>query len=272
MKSAQVRTRLFSSVCFILAVSFIILHNQPAAAESECAAHYSYKIGTLVDDLFHVQGISITSDSIFITSVDKVSGSAFLWKYDRAKMKLIRSKNYAESFMIHPSGLQYDGRYLWLAIAVYSKESTAKVMKIDPKTLKPLKRFMVKDHIGLIATNGDGTIYGGNWDAKLFYLWNNDGKLMETRPNPASHGYQDCKVKGNYLICSGGGYVDMIRRDTWKIEKSFKFTEQRGFNNPTREGMDFLDGRFYFLPDDGAKTNIYVYIPEKGCLPEIHEK
>jgi len=267
MKTEYLSTR-FCIFKFFLIVVIIVASVRPLMSETECVSHLTGKLGALKENLFHVQGITITSDSIFITSVDKVSGSAFLWKYDKATLKMIKSKNYAESFKIHPSGLQYDGKHLWLAIAVYSKESSAKVMKIDPETMKPLKSFIVKDHIGLVATNGDGTIYGGNWDARLFYLWNEDGKLIETRSNPSSHGYQDCKVKGNYLICSGGGFVDMIRRDTWKIEKTFKFTDMPGFNNPTREGMEFIDGNFYFLPDDGARTYIYVYTPDEGCLPE----
>jgi len=169
--------------------------------------------------------------------------------------------------MIHPSGLQFDGKYLWLAIAVYSKNSSAKVLKVDPKTLRPIMRFSVKDHIGLVAADGDGIVYGANWDAKLFYLWDENGKFIEKRPNPTSHAYQDCKVWNKYLICSGGGYVDFIQRDNWKVERTFAMPKAPSGNNVTGEGMDFYGGKFYFLPDDGAGKYIYIFKPDEICIP-----
>jgi hypothetical protein len=241
----------------------------PAAASQPCKLAASGTLGPIPDDLSHVQGVSLTNDAVFVTSVDKNAGAALLWKIDRKTFKTIKSANLTEMFMIHPSGLQFDGKYLWLAIAVYSKDSKAKVLKIDPDTLKPLKKFTVADHIGLVASNGDGIVYGANWDAETFFIWKENGALIEKKPNPTTHGYQDCKVENEYLVCSGGGAVDFINRETWKVERSFEAPALPNGNFATREGMDFADGSFYFLPDDGAGTNIYIFKPDAKCIPAI---
>jgi hypothetical protein len=249
----------------LIVVALLILAGRPAVPEQACTAKPAGTLGPFADNMFHVQGLVVATDSIFITSVDSKTASAFLWKYDRGTFGKVKVRNIADNFMFHPSGFQYDGKYLWIAIAVYSEGSSAKVLKIDPETLRPIAKFTAPDHIGLVATNGDGIVYGGNWDAKKFYIWKENGKLIETRLNPTSHGYQDCKVSGEYLVCSGSGAVDFIHRDTWKVERTYVFQDMPNGNNPTREGMDFINGIFYFAPDDGAKTNVYIYESDDEC-------
>lgn len=219
------------------------------------------EIGPIKTDLFHVQGIAMATGTIFVTSVSKADSSAFLWKIDRKTLNVVAKKNITENIMFHPSGLQYDGKYLWVAVAVYSKNSKAEVLKIDASSLKIIKKFKVPDHIGLVASDGRGKIYGGNWDAEKFYVWDEKGKLLETHGNPTKHGYQDCKLTGSELACSGGGYVDIIDTETWKVAQCFIPGDTRGGNDLTREGADLAGGTFYFLPDDGAGTSIYIAKP-----------
>lgn len=241
-----------------LAIAVLALAFSCGASRAEYSSQPAPQtIGAIAEDLHHSQGISFSTDSIYITSVDSKAGAAFIWKFDRKSLKLIKVRDIAEGFMFHPSGLQFDGKHLRVAIAVYSKNSSSKVLRLDPDTLRTLDKFSVKDHIGLVASNGDGKLYGANWDAKTFYIWSEKGKLIETRPNPTNHGYQDCKAKERYLVCSGSGHVDFIDRETWKVDRTFRAPDLPNGNNATREGMDFIDEKFYFLPDDGAGTNIY---------------
>ncbi|MFA6450107.1 MAG: DUF6454 family protein [bacterium] len=253
---------------FIASLLFEFLLASGAFASQSCGVAAAGTIGPIPDDLFHVQGITFSTDSIFITSVDKNTTSGLLWKIDRRTFKTVKTRNLSENFMYHASGLQFDGKFLWVAIAVYAKETASKVLKIDPVTLKTIKKFPVADHIGIVATDGGGILYGGNWDAKIFYQWKEDGSLIEKRPNPTDHGYQDCKVWNVFLACSGNRAVDFIRLDTWQVARTFGLPVLPNGNDATREGMALIDGKFYFLPDDGAGTNIYVFEPDKKCSIE----
>jgi hypothetical protein len=262
--------RLVRFVYFFMAMLFVMCSDvSPASAEQSGAPLSAGTIGPIKADLFHVQGIALATDTIFITSVSKKDSAALLWKIDRATLDVIAVKNLAEYFMFHPSGLQFDGEWLWLAIAAYSENSSAKVLKVDPATLKVKSSFKVADHIGLVISDGRGTVIGANWDAKKFYFWNEKGKLSKTLDNPTAHGYQDCKLRGPQLVCSGGGFVDFINLETWEVEKSFSPGTTPGGNDYTREGMDFTGGKFYFDPDDGAGTFIYTLDPPQQSPDDV---
>jgi len=236
----------------------------PEAPAAPLSLKPAGKLGPIPGDLFHVQGISVATDSIYITSVDQKAGKGYLWKIDRATMKTAAKKEISELMMYHPSGLQATGGSIYLAIAVYTEKSNSKVLVIDEKTLKVKKSFRVPDHIGWIASDGGGIIHGGNWDSEIFYSWDEKGKQLSSRPNPTTHGYQDCKLRGRILACSGGGYVDFINIDTWSVEKTYQPTAMslKG-NRMTREGLDYQDGSFYFMPDDGAGSFIYKFTSKK---------
>lgn len=229
-----------------------------AAAPAKGKLIPSGKIGPIAENLYHVQGVAIATDTVFITSVDKVSGSGFLYKIDRKTMKVDKVANFGKSFFIHPSGLQFDGKYVWMAIAMYSEKSKAEVFKVDPVTMKSSGRFKVDDHIGLVVSDGAGKIIGANWDARKFYFWDEKGKVLDVKDNPTSHGYQDCKLYGQTLICSGGGAIDFIDVDKWEVTKTIDAVLVPG-GEVTREGMDYHDGVFYFLPTDGAGTYVYIF-------------
>jgi hypothetical protein len=210
-------------------------------------------------DAFHVQGLEVTSDFIFFTSVDKMKAAGWIFKLDRRTMKLLRKRNLARLLDIHPSGIDYDGENVWLAMAVYSESSSATVMALDPETLKIVKKFDVKDHIGAVARDGN-LVIGANWDAKQFYFWNTDGIFIEKRESPTGAGYQDCKGASGFLMCGGGGYLDWIDIKNWKLVKRFEIKEESDAGNSiVREGSCLLDGRVLFLPDDGPGARVYEY-------------
>lgn len=248
----------------LLLVFLLCLSSCAAAESAPLPLRPAGRLGPIAGDLFHVQGVSIATDTIFITSVEKSAGKGYLWRIDRATMKVTAKKEVSEHLLFHPSGLQAEGGFIYLAVAVYTDHSSAKVLIIDSKTLKTKKSFRVPDHIGWVASSGDGIIYGGNWDSEIFYSWDEKGKQLSSRPNPTAHGYQDCKLRGRTLVCSGSGYVDFINIDTWKVEKTYQPTDisLKG-SKMTREGVDFFNGAFYFLPDDGANTYIYKFTSKR---------
>ena len=94
---------------------------------------------------------------------------------------------------------------------------------------------------------------------KVFYFFDIKGKLLEKRENPSDRAYQDCEMHYGHLVCSGGGSLDFINLDSWKIVKEFKVEKSLEGSKLTREGMSILENKVFFLPDDGKDARIYIY-------------
>ena len=63
---------------------------------------------------YHVQGLDITEQFYFVTSVDTEQDRAWLFKIDRQNGDLVSKKELTDGALIHPGGLQYDGRLIWV--------------------------------------------------------------------------------------------------------------------------------------------------------------
>ncbi len=209
-------------------------------------------------DADHVQGVAATPDFFFATSVNKYQLKGWLFKFDRTGTKLLKKRNIAKMLYIHPSGIDFDGRVVWVAVAIYSPDSSAEVMAIDPETLKTKFKFEVADHIGCVAADGK-RVYGGNWGSEQFYTWDYRGNLIEKRDSPTGVGYQDCEYVEGFLMCVGGDYLDWIDIESWKLARRFDLEKSIAGNPLSREGVSYLDGHVFFLPDDGNDARVYEY-------------
>ncbi|MBN2309024.1 MAG: hypothetical protein JXR94_08645 [Candidatus Hydrogenedentes bacterium] len=224
-----------------------------ASAESLPVSHVSPALGF---DACHVQGLAVTADHFFFTSVNRSKREGWLFKIARESMDVVAKRNVAIDEDFHPGGIDFDGRLLWVPVAVYSKKSHAYIVSVAPDTLECVTRFEVDDHIGAIACAGERLI-GANWDAEAFYIWTRDGRLLERRKSPTGIAYQDCKAHGAYLVCGGGGCLDWIDVADWRLVKRFPLGTSREGSPLSREGAALFDGEVYFLPDDGPSARIY---------------
>ncbi len=210
----------------------------------------------------HVQGLDVTERFYFVTSVDRKQKRAWLFKMNRQDGRLNLKKNLTEGLLIHPGGMQYDGRYVWVPNAEYRRESRTMIHGIDPNSLEIRRSFEVNDHIGAVASDGKGFLYGVNWDAKHFYAWDFDGVQLEKIASPTSAAYQDIKFCAGKLLCSGlkdgQSAIDIIDPDTWSLIKRIDLPPDRWKTSLSREGMAF-DGNLYFLPDDGPDSRILIF-------------
>jgi len=211
---------------------------------------------------YHVQGLDITEQFYFVTSVDRGQDRAWLFKIDRQNARLISKKELTDGVLIHPGGLQYDGRILWVPNAEYKRQSRTMIYGLDPDTLDIRTSFGVDDHIGAVASDGKNLLYGVNWDALQFYTWDIDGDQLKKIDSPTSMAYQDIKYFSGKLLCSGHNdsvsAVDIIDPESWTLIKRFDLPEDRWKSSLSREGMAF-DGNLYFLPDDGPDSCILVF-------------
>jgi len=189
-----------------------------------------------------------------------------------------------EGDIYHPGGVDYDGEFLWVAVAEYRPNSRAIIYRIDPRTLTATEVLRVADHVGAVAYDPRSrTLHGASWGGRRFYSWQLDPDGRASAPkvavNPSHYiDYQDCRSLGQArMLCSGlaeyrpapptapfalGGWeiVDLKdHRPIWQAPimlwspSGRPMTQNPFFVEPTAAGL-----RAYFMPDDDRST-IYVY-------------
>ena len=127
-------------------------------------------------------------------------------------------------------------------------------------TLAQRRSFATPDHIGSVATDGRTFVLGANWDARKFYRWDLDGKLLESRDNPSPLAIQDMKWSGGVVHAGGiDKKAKICRREelaaaSLAVLRSFIPGRDRCY---TEEGMAIFGGRFFFLPEDEPHTRVY---------------
>lgn len=211
---------------------------------------------------YHVQGLDLTEQFYFVTSVDKEQKRGWLFKIDRQSANLNSKIELTDSTLIHPGGVQFDGHYLWIPNAEYKREGRTMIYAFDLNNLEIHTSFPVDDHIGAIASDGKKLLYGVNWDALQFYTWDFDGHQLNKVDSPTSMAYQDIKYFAGKLLCSGheddDSVIDIIDPGNWILLKRIDLPRDDWKNTLSREGMTF-NGNLYFLPDDGPDSRIMIF-------------
>jgi hypothetical protein len=215
-------------------------------------------------DVFHVQGVDLDGQFIYVTSVDKKRHRAYLHKFtlDGA---LVRATDLTDGPRYHPGGLALDGESLWVPVAETKADSSARILQIDTSTLAVVSSFAVDDHIGAVATRGE-RLYGASWGAKAFYLWDRKGKILANPTNPTQVRYQDMKFVDDELVASGlmpdkqSGAVDWLDPDTFEPRQRLPAGKMGNGMVWTREGMALKNGKLYLLPADGRKGSVDLFV------------
>lgn len=221
-------------------------------------------IGSLQLDgeLFHVQGLEIKEDTIWVTSVDNDNHRGYIHEFDRLTGKLRRRLELTDGARYHPGGISFSQGSIWVPVAEMRPDSTAVLVEIDAGSLKVRRRIHVADHLGCVAAMA-GKLVAGNWDSKLFYVFDLASDTPERIvPNATQTHYQDMKFVDGHLVAGGNltwlsGAVDWIEWPSMKLKR----TLQAGAVGPVRpfgrggpytgEGMA-IDGRDLFVvPEDG---------------------
>ncbi|BDC47748.1 hypothetical protein F183_A00640 [Bryobacterales bacterium F-183] len=220
----------------------------------------------LEGETYHVQGIVVADQRLYVTSVDRPSRRGFLFEFELPSGKRLRSIEIQDGDRYHPGGFDADADSFWIPVAEYKKLSSAVIQKRNRKTLALEASFTVDDHIGCVAVAKD-KLYGGNWDARQIYEWSKPaGKLLQKRDNPSSIHYQDCKFRDGKLLGAGTdgatGAVEILDPATLKLIRRVEYgkTPDRKQTLYTHEGMDVYKGKLYLLPED-APSRLFVFAP-----------
>ncbi len=178
---------------------------------------------TLGFDTFHPQGLLVTEDRIYLSSVEILEptvrypspvdgldrtpgkGRGHLFVMDRSG-RLLRDVALGRGDSYHPGGLGTDGRNIWVTVAEYRPDSHAIVYRVPTDTLRPKQVFEVDDHVGGIVYDAARRVLVGNtWGSRRFYEWTTTGRERDTWLNPSHFvDYQDCTYASRAkALCSG---------------------------------------------------------------------
>lgn len=250
---------------------------------------------------YHPQGMAVIGDRIYLTSVQVINrgkgeGLGHLFEVD-LEGNLLRHLKWDDGPRYHPSGLDFDGQHLWIALAEYKASSTSTVYRVDPETMTEERMFRFDDHLGGLVHNPElKTLLGVNWGSRTFYRWtmNDDGVAIEpdkpiVRNNPNHFvDFQDMQLlSGTPYILMGGvkgfvkpgkngvslsmGGIDLydLKEDAPVNQVPIQLWSKRGRSmnqNPfyvlnTENGL-----QFFFIPDDNRST-LYIYDVDISIAP-----
>jgi hypothetical protein len=250
-----------------LAAISVLLPILPAAAEPPQKAEaieHAQLLGnlTLLGKIFHVQGVDLDSQHIWVTSVDVWNHRGYLHEFDRTTGKFIRRLDLTDGPRYHPGGFSIANHSIWVPVSEYRAKSSAVLEEIDPDSLQITRKIHVADHLGCVAAS-DHYLIAGNWDSKQLYIIDlNDPAHMRVVPNPSPTHYQDMKMIDGQLVAGGNltrhsGSIDWIDYPSMKIVQTLRtgetsrrkpFTHVRPY---TGEGMTLQGRDLYVLPEDG---------------------
>ncbi len=210
----------------------------------------------------HVQGIAVDGSTLWVSSVSRAHTAGYLHEFDLQTGRHRATVEIHEGARFHPGGMDQDASSLWIPVAEYRRESSSTLIQVSKRTREVISRFEVPDHIGCVAV-ADDRLIGGNWDARDFYYWNRQGKLLAKKPNPGKVAYQDLKFDGGKLLASGNisaeeGAIDWLDPNTLQLRKRILSGKTDRGVRFTNEGMAVVDGKLYLLPEDGP-SRLFVF-------------
>lgn len=114
----------------------------------------------------------------------------------------------------HIGGLDYDGEYIWATLSQYRPNSTATIVKVEPRTLNDTALFRTDDHNGgIVHDTVNDDIVTLNWGGRNATTWSLKNypqgfaplpeftPPLTSHPDPSSYiDYQDCKFLGHQAL------------------------------------------------------------------------
>jgi hypothetical protein len=118
---------------------------------------------------------------------DRSHGKGHLFQVS-ASGQLLTSLELGEGPLYHPSGIDFDGTHLWIALAAYKPNSQSIIYQVDPFQMTVKEIFRWEDHLGAIALNPDTQIlHGASWGSRRLYQWDSKGVEKTRVPrNPST--------------------------------------------------------------------------------------
>lgn len=254
---------------------------------------------------YHTQGLVKVKDHFYMSSVEIIKatqrntdprseydrdtgeGIGHIFKINQ-QGELVQDIVVGKGTRYHPSGMDFDGQYIWFAVAEYRPNSHSTIYRLNTATDRVDSLFSVADHIGMVIRNkAQNTLVGATWDGRNFYNWSlsKSNIPLESIPKKTiNHSYyvafQDGQYVGNQMMLGSGirhytlsnhqkftlGGLEVLdlrtMRPIWQLSIPMlsPVTGNSMVSNPCF--VESMPGgiRAYFAPDDEFKTMIYSYL------------
>jgi hypothetical protein len=261
----------FFLALFLLCSMSFFSASQPADATSPTpvdgveGAHLK-EILPLRGTLYHVQGVDLDGEHIWVTSVDSANHKGYLHQFNRASGAFERQVEVTDGPRFHPGGFSIEGDSIWIPVAEYRPQSSAVIEELDKHSLAVKQKIAVADHLGCLAVTPEGLI-AGNWGSRRFYLFDRQGHQLRSFENLESNAYQDMKFVAGKLVASGT-FTHAVGSIDWYSWPSMKLTRRlhagvtdRG-KPYTEEGMALQGKDLYLLPEDGPSRLFHFVLAD----------
>lgn len=250
----------------------------------------------------HVQGLEVTNQFFFITSITRNRESGFLYIYPRSGLpgrppiaehnlsKLAREVAHAcgsldNEPLNHPSGIYLEGDRLHVAVGPSINRGPSCVMTLvfrDLSAAELVRAIRIEEHIGaLVPLEGD-VLVGFNWASDDYWWLASDGSARRLPLREELRGHieellhiQDCDREGNLVYCTHSNEEDNLLKiynvaafapDGATLKPRIIVIPPFGSRNGgTHEGVAVHEGRLFLLPDDGDETGVSVYELKRAC-------
>lgn len=212
-------------------------------------------------------------------------GVGHIFKVD-SQGNLLKDLQVGEGTMYHPSGLDFDGQYIWFAVAEYRPNSRSIIYRLNTVNDQVERLFEVQDHIGAVAFDKQHSqLIGGTWGAANFYRWKiNSSKKTGLQQSKISRlaryiDFQDTKYLGNNIVFGSGiksytvkgkgnlvlGGWELINSKTLSPLWQLPILRRSPRGNSLVNNPCFIENHThgilaYFLPDDDFNGVIYKYL------------
>lgn len=206
--------------------------------------------------LYHVQGVDLDQDHVWVTSVDTPNKKGYLHQFNRATGKLERQVEVTDGPRYHPGGFSLDGDSIWIPVAEYTPHSTAVLEELDKHTLALKRKIAMADHAGCVAVTPDSLI-AGNWSSQQLYVFDRTGKQIRVIDRvDKSNQYQDIKFVDGMLVASGtfdrtSGAIDWFEWPSMKLVRHLRAGAIPNGRPYTAEAMALKGNDLYLVPEDG---------------------
>ena len=274
------------------------------------SAHWNRVASIALDfDAHHPQGMVRIGETFYLSSVevrrpttrysaarngfdrDPGAGAGHLFRVN-SEGRLLRDIPLGEGTIYHPGGIDFDGRWLWVAVAEYRPESQSIIYRVDPETMQAREVWRVKDHLGALACDrSERMLHGVSWGSRRLYRWKVQGERLiavgPARRNPSFYlDYQDCHgVSRQRMLCGGvssyrlpGGAGGVFRLGGLELVDLARGEPlyQLPVEVATAEGLPLTQNPFWiepyeaglrgwFLPQDGRGTLlVYDILPRSA--------
>ncbi len=227
----------------------------------------------------HVQGLCVSEDLFWISSVDRGAKCGWIYKVDRDDLKVVVEEKLVDGTRFHPGGMQLVDDLIWVPLAEYRRHSSTVVLALDANTLAEKRRFLVDDHLGAVAVDAAKTVYAANWDAKQIYRFDIDGKQRRVVDSTTAVAYQDIEYHHGYLWGTGRAIVNGKSRSVVDVLDGEELTlvHRIVLQGQTatvgeyfaREGLSVFDTDLYLMPEDGPETRVYQFPVKNKELLEM---